>query len=72
MLPSYQQRMRPVLEATKDGELKYSDGKLSIVEMLGLTEEEISRLNPCGNQSIISNMAVWSCIHMYFSGILFE
>lgn len=70
MIPNYQQFMRPVLEAAKGGEVKYSEVKQTIVDTLGLTEEEKERRIPSGRQTFVANRIGWAKTYLTKAGLL--
>lgn len=55
MLPSYQDLMKPVLEAVKDEEVKLSNVVDLLAEQFNLSEDERTELLPSGRQAAFTN-----------------
>lgn len=69
-IPTYQQLMRPVLEAARSGTRKISDVVDEIAEKLNLSEEEREALLPSGKQTVIANRVHWARSYLKQAGLV--
>ena len=70
MLPSYQDLMKPVLEASANGEVKLSKVVDLLAEQFNLTEEERMELLPSGRQAAFTNRVGWAKTYLAKAGLL--
>src|SRR5258708_4913186 len=59
-IPDYQSLMLPVLVASSEGEVRIGPVVDSLVDQLGLSLEERSKLLPSGQQTVFSNRVHWA------------
>ena len=70
MIPDYQTLMRPVLDASKDGEVRISDVVNQLADKFQLTEEEREELLPSGKQTTFSNRVHWAKAYLIKAGLV--
>lgn len=70
MIPDYQTLMRPVLEASKSGEVRISDVVEQLAKKFQLSEEEKQSLLPSGKQTTFSNRVHWAKTYLIKAGLL--
>ncbi|HAS3030122.1 TPA: restriction endonuclease [Vibrio parahaemolyticus] len=70
MLPSYQELMKPVLEAAKNEEVKLSNVVNLLAEQFNLSEDERTELLPSGRQAAFTNRVGWAKTYLAKSGLL--
>jgi restriction system protein len=70
MIPDYQALMRPVLEASKDGEVRISDVVNQLADRFQLTEDEREELLPSGKQTKFSNRVNWAKSYLKQAGLV--
>ncbi len=70
MIPNYQQLMRPVLAAARNGPRKISEVVDEISDKLGLSQEERERMLPSGQQTTIANRVHWARSYMKQAGLV--
>ncbi len=70
MIPDYQTLMRPVLEASKDGEVRISDVVNQLADQFQLTDEEREELLPSGKQPTFSNRVHWAKTYLTKAGLV--
>ncbi|MFL7866370.1 restriction endonuclease [Vibrio cincinnatiensis] len=70
MLPSYQDLMKPVLEAAKNEEVKLSNVVDLLAEQFNLSEDEITELLPSGRQAAFTNRVGWAKTYLAKAGLL--
>lgn len=70
MIPTYQELMRPVLEAALGGERKISDVVEEISATFGLTEAEREEMLPSGKQTTIANRVHWARTYLKQAGLV--
>ncbi len=70
MIPDYQTLMRPVLEASKDGEVRISDVVHLLAEQFQLTDKEREELLPSGKQPIFTNRVHWAKTYLAKAGLV--
>ena len=69
-IPTYQQLMRPVLEAAKQTPRKISDVVEEISDNLRLSEEQRNILLPSGKQTVIANRVHWARSYLKQAGLV--
>lgn len=69
-IPKYQDLMLPVLQYSKNGEVKISDVVQGISDDLNLSEEARSVLISSGSQSLITNRIHWAKTYLVKAGLL--
>ena len=69
-IPTYQQLMRPVLEAARSGARKISDVVDEIADNLNLPHEEREALLPSGKQTVIANRVHWARSYLKQAGLV--
>ncbi|ELD8764101.1 restriction endonuclease [Vibrio cholerae] len=70
MLPSYQDLMKPVLEAAKNEEVKLSNVVDLLAERFNLSEDERTELLPSGRQAAFTNRVGWAKTYLTKAGLL--
>lgn len=70
MLPSYQELMKPVLEAAKNEEVKLSKVVDLLAEQFNLSEDERTELLPSGRQAAFTNRVGWAKTYLAKAGLL--
>ena len=70
MLPSYQDLMKPVLEAAKNEEVKLSNVVDLLAEHFNLSEDERTELLPSGRQAVFTNRVGWAKTYLTKAGLL--
>ncbi|WP_194586140.1 restriction endonuclease, partial [Vibrio anguillarum] len=70
MLPSYQDLMKPVLEAAKNEEVKLSNVVDLLAEHFNLSEDERTELLPSGRQAAFTNRVGWAKTYLTKAGLL--
>lgn len=70
MLPTYQELMKPVLEAAKDQEVKLSDVTEQLANQFNLSEEERTELLPSGRQAAFTNRVGWAKTYLAKAGLI--
>ncbi|WP_305371175.1 restriction endonuclease [Photobacterium leiognathi] len=70
MLPSYQELMKPVLEAAKNEEVKLSNVVDLLAEQFNLSEDERTKLLPSGRQAAFTNRVGWAKTYLTKAGLL--
>ena len=70
MLPSYQELMKPVLEAAKNEEVKLSNVIDLLAEQFNLSEDERTELLPSGRQAAFTNRVGWAKTYLAKAGLL--
>lgn len=70
MIPDYQTLMRPVLEASKDGEVRISEVVEVLADQFDLSEEERQELLPSGKQATFSNRVHWAKTYLAKAGLV--
>lgn len=70
MIPDYQTLMRPVLQATANGEVRISDIVEEIAEQFRLGPEERAELLPSGSQTVLSNRVHWARTYLKQAGLV--
>ncbi|CAK2606893.1 hypothetical protein VCRA2119O48_90105 [Vibrio crassostreae] len=70
MLPSYQELMKPVLEAAKSGEIKLSNVIDLLAEQFNLSKDERTELLPSGRQAAFTNRVGWAKTYLAKAGLL--
>lgn len=70
MLPSYQDIMKPVLEAAKNEEVKLSNVVDLLAEQFNLSEDERTELLPSGRQAAFTNRVGWAKTYLAKAGLL--
>lgn len=69
-IPTYQQLMRPVLEAARSGTRKISDMVEEIADKLNLSDDEQEALLPSGKQTVIANRVHWARSYLKQAGLV--
>ncbi len=69
-IPSYQQLMRPVLEAAVKGPRKISDVVEEISDQLGLSDKSRQQMLPSGKQTVIANRVHWARSYLKQAGLV--
>ncbi len=70
MLPTYQDLMKPVLEAAKNQEVKLSNVTDLLAQQLNLSEEEKTELLPSGRQAVFTNRVGWAKTYLAKAGLV--
>jgi restriction system protein len=70
MLPTYQELMKPVLEAAKNQEVKLSYVTDLLAEQFNLSEEQRTELLPSGRQAAFTNRVGWAKTYLAKAGLL--
>lgn len=70
MIPDYQTLMKPVLEASKGGEVRISEVVETLADKFQLTEEERQELLPSGKQTTFSNRVHWAKTYLTKAGLV--
>ena len=70
VIPSYQELMKPVLDATKNQEVKLSYVIDLLAEQFNLSEEERAELLPSGRQAAFTNRVGWAKTYLAKAGLL--
>ena len=70
MIPDYQTLMRPVLDTSKNGEVRISDVVSQLADKFQLTEEERGELLPSGKQTTFSNRVHWAKTYLMKAGLV--
>ncbi len=70
MLPSYQELMKPVLEAAKNEEVKLSNVVDLLAEQFNLSEDERAELLPSSRQAAFTNRVGWTKTYLAKAGLL--
>jgi len=70
VLPSYQDLMKPVLEAAKNEEVKLSNVVDLLAEQFNLSEDEKTELLPSGRQAAFTNRVGWAKTYLAKAGLL--
>nr|WP_225874550.1 winged helix-turn-helix domain-containing protein [Vibrio atypicus] len=70
MHPSYQDLMKPVLEAAKNEEVKLSNVVDLLAEQFNLSEDERTELLPSGRQAAFTNRVGWAKTYLAKAGLL--
>ncbi|PSV44878.1 restriction endonuclease [Photobacterium indicum] len=70
MLPTYQELMKPVLEAAKNQEVKLSYVTDLLAEQFNLSEDQRTELLPSGRQAAFTNRVGWAKTYLAKAGLL--
>lgn len=70
MIPDFQKLMRPVLEASKDGEIHIKNVRQRIVDKIDLSEEELKEKVPSGYVTRFADRVAWAKAHLKGAGLL--
>lgn len=69
--PEYQEFMRPLLDAVRDGqEQNVRQAYSTAADRLRLTEADRQELNPSGTQRLLDNRAGWARTYLLKAGLL--
>lgn len=69
-IPTYQQLMRPVLEAAVKSPQKISEVVEEISDQLGLSDESRLQMLPSGKQTVIANRVHWARSYLKQAGLV--
>lgn len=70
-IPDFQSLMLPILRIAGDGQEHTSKWLVqTLVDQLGLSEEDRNQLLPSGTQRVINNRIAWARVHMRMAGLL--
>lgn len=69
-IPTYQELMKPVLEASTQEEVKLSDVKGLLAQRFKLSDAEIKELLPSGRQAAFNNRVSWAKTYLVKAGLL--
>lgn len=70
MIPDYQTLMKPVLEASRHGEVYIRDVVESLADRFDLTPEERRELLPSGKQTTFANRVQWAKTYLSKAGLV--
>ena len=70
MLPTYQELMKPVLEAAKSDEVKLSNVTALLANQFNLSEKEKAELIPSGRQAVFANRVGWAKTYLAKAGLI--
>ncbi len=70
MIPDYQTLMRPVLQASANGEIAISDVVRELEQQFGLSDEEKAKLLPSGKQTQFANRVHWARSYLKQAGLI--
>ncbi|MEO3431995.1 winged helix-turn-helix domain-containing protein [Inquilinus sp. CAU 1745] len=70
MIPDYQTLMRPVLECSRDGEIRIGDLIDVLADQFDLTDEERIELLPSGKQTRFANRVHWAKSYLKQGGLV--
>ncbi len=70
MIPDYQSLMRPVLEHAAKGEVRIGDLIETLIEELGLTDDEREEMLPSGRQPVFYNRVHWAKTYLKQAGLV--
>lgn len=70
-VPKYDELMKPLLTAVKDGEVyKISDVTAILAKKLNLSEEDLAEMLPSGRQTVFKNRVAWAKTYLKKAGLL--
>ncbi|MCR5090813.1 MAG: restriction endonuclease [Oscillospiraceae bacterium] len=70
-VPKYDELMKPLLEAVKDGEVyKIKDATSILAQQLNLSAEDLSEMLPSGRQTVFKNRVGWAKTYLKKAGLL--
>ncbi len=69
-IPDFQTLMLPVLESSKDGEVKIGDVVERLAKKFGLSDEERASLLPSGGQTTFANRTHWAKSYLGKAGLV--
>ena len=70
-VPKYDELMKPLLTAVKDGEIyKIRDVAAALAKKLKLSEEDLAEMLPSGRQTVFKNRVGWAKTYLKKAGLL--
>ncbi len=69
-IPGFQDLMRPVLQASSEGEVRISDVVEKLASEFALSDEEKSQLIQSGKQTVFSNRVHWAKSYLGMAGLV--
>ena len=70
-VPKYDELMKPLLTAVKDGEVyKIKDVTAVLAQQLNLSAEDLAEMLPSGRQTVFKNRVGWAKTYLKKAGLL--
>ena len=70
-VPKYDELMKPLLAAVKDGEVyKIKDVTAVLAQQLNLSAEDLAEMLPSGRQTVFKNRVGWAKTYLKKAGLL--
>ena len=70
-VPKYDELMKPLLVAVKDGEVyKIKDVTAVLAQQLNLSAEDLEEMLPSGRQTVFKNRVAWAKSYLKKAGLL--
>lgn len=70
-VPKYDELMKPLLMAVKDGQVyKIKDANAALAQQLNLSAEDLAEMLPSGRQTVYKNRVGWAKTYLKKAGLL--